>query len=116
MKNQGFAWVEVMVVLAIIGVLVAFAAPSFMKARSQSELNTCVNNLRQIAVAKQKWGVENRKVESDAPSDMSELVGATLWIKATPVCPAGGTYTIGELSDECSCSIHGTIAAPAARQ
>jgi type IV pilus assembly protein PilA len=115
MKKQGFTLVEIMIVVAIIGLLAAIAIPSFMKARTQSQLNACMNNLRQIAAAKEQWGLENKKVAADAPSDLAALVGTTLWIKDTPVCPATGTYSIGALSDECSCDIHGTVAAPTAQ-
>ena len=115
MKKQGFTLVEIMIVVAIIGMLAAIAIPSFMKARQQSQLNACLNNLRQIAGAKEQWGLETKATSADAPSDLASLVGTTLWIKDTPVCPAAGTYTIGALSDECSCSIHGTVAAPTAQ-
>jgi len=114
MKKQGFTLVEIMIVVAIIGLLAAIAIPSFMKARSQSQLNACLNNLRQIAAAKEQWGLENKKVATDAPGGLTDLVGTTLWIKATPVCPAGGAYTIGALNADCSCGKHGTIASPTA--
>jgi hypothetical protein len=98
-----------------IGLLAAIAVPSFVKARSQSQLNACLNNLRQISAAKEQWGLEKNASATEAPSDMNALVGPALWIKDAPVCPAGGSYKIGALSDESSCTIHGTVEAPMAR-
>jgi hypothetical protein len=73
-------------------------------------LEVCLNNLRQIAVGKKQWDeLPSWKPAPNAPLDMSMLVGSNLWIKVAPVCPAGGTYKIGAMSNECSCSIHGTV-------
>jgi len=101
--------------IPVTGLLAAIAIPSFVKARSQAQLNACMNNLRQISAAKEQWGLENKASATDAPSDMNALVGPTLYLKNTPVCPVGGAYKIGALSDESSCTIHGTLEAPMAR-
>ena len=51
-KKSGFTLVEIMIVVAIIGLLAAIAIPSFVKARNQSQTNACINNLRQMDAAK----------------------------------------------------------------
>ena len=101
--------------IPFFGLMAAIAVPSFVKARSQAQLNACMNNLRQISAAKEMWGLEKKASATDAPPDMNALVGTTLYIKNRPVCPAGGAYKIGALSDESSCTIHGTLEAPMAR-
>ena len=58
-----------MIVVAIIGLLAAIAIPNFIKARTTSQKNACINNLRQIDGAKQQWALENGKQASDTPSD-----------------------------------------------
>ena len=58
-KTAGFTLVEIMIVVAIIGLLAAIAIPNFVKARTTSQQNACINNLRQIDGAKQQWALEN---------------------------------------------------------
>src|SRR6202451_3739877 len=57
-RKAGFTLVEIMIVVAIIGLLAAIAIPNFMRARSKSQQNTCINNLRQIDSAINEWAIE----------------------------------------------------------
>ncbi len=107
-KRAGFTLVEIMIVVAIIGLLAAIAIPSFMKAREQSQLNACMNNLRQIESGKEQWALAEKKAQGDAVVDAS----IDEYMKATPECPAGGAYTYGAIGTDASCGTHGTIASP----
>jgi prepilin-type N-terminal cleavage/methylation domain-containing protein len=98
--RSGFTLVEIMIVVAIIGLLAAVAIPNFSKARSSAYKNACIVNLRQIDGAKQVWATENKKGDADVPSDSD--IGPYL-SKGMPSCPGGGKYVIGQVSQSPTC-------------
>ena len=104
MKKSGFTLVEIMIVVAIIGLLAAIAIPSFVRARTTSQTNACINNLRQMDGGKDQWAIENNKVDSDTVT----LADIADYIKGgTPDCPAAGTYSVNTVADDPTCSITG---------
>ena len=82
--------------MAVVGALAAIAIPNFVKARATSQENACINNLRQIDAAKNKWALEKAKKPTDVPTKEDLLPYLRRW----PVCPDGGTYTIGAVSEK----------------
>ncbi|HZQ46036.1 MAG TPA: prepilin-type N-terminal cleavage/methylation domain-containing protein, partial [Verrucomicrobiae bacterium] len=55
LRNSGFTLVEIMIVVAIIGLLATIAIPNFMRASAKAKQTACINNLRQLEGAKQTW-------------------------------------------------------------
>ena len=63
-RTSGFTLVEIMITVAIIGLLAAIAIPNFVRARGNSQASGCLNNLRQIDAAIQQWALENNAAGS----------------------------------------------------
>ncbi len=100
---------EIMIVVAIIGMLAAIAIPNFVKARNTAQKTACINNLQQIENAVNTWALENKKRDSDSYT-LDQIKG---YIKLDssgniPQCPAGGVYSPGAtVVDPPTCDVPG---------
>lgn len=99
--------VELMIVISIVGLLLAIAIPNFFKVRQAAETKHCLDNLRLIDSAKEQWGMEHHAYPDSPGPSLSDLVGPMGYIKSTPTCPVGGTYTVGPVTTFPTCSIGG---------
>src|SRR5688572_21285732 len=105
-RRRGFTLLEILIVVAVLGILVGMAFPNFLKSRANAQKQICIENLSQIESAKQIWGVENGKKEGDPATD-ADLFGATNYMKQKPFCPGGGAYNLTSVGVNAAYNIAG---------
>jgi prepilin-type N-terminal cleavage/methylation domain-containing protein len=100
--REGFTLVEIMIVVLIIGILLAIAVPNFVRARETSRAKSCVSQLKTLEASKEQWAMDTRAATNATPT-MANLVPT--YVKTTPLCESGGTYTLGNMQTRPTCSI-----------
>jgi len=106
--KTGFTLVEIMIVVAIIGLLAAIAIPNFVRARESAQLNSIANNLRILEGAKEQYALEN-KLPTTANVDMG-LLTPYLKNEQAVVSVVTETYVFATVSDLVQATGAGTLA------
>jgi prepilin-type N-terminal cleavage/methylation domain-containing protein len=113
-NRRGFTLIELMIVIAIIGILAAIAIPNFSKARRQARLKACVSNMRTIEGAIEMYEMDNTATDAipDFFGDGGVLV-TEKYLKKMPECKSAGVYQIKDgtypEATEVECTKHGTV-------
>jgi len=102
--QAGFTLVEIMIVVAIIGLLASIAIPNFVKARTTAQMNACISNLRQIDGAIQQWALDTKQGDTATVTPADVLP----YLKNAVVCPSGGktfadSYSVSTVQSRPTC-------------
>ena len=94
---------EIIITVAIIGLILAIAMPNLVKAREKAQRTACIANLKKLSHVKELWAFEKNKSQTAVPnpSDMTPYLGGG----KMPSCPANGSYTLGRVSRTPVCSL-----------
>lgn len=92
---KGFTLVEIMIVVAIVGLLAAIAIPNFIRARESAQLNSILNNLRIIEGAKDQWALEQKQGTLAVVTWATDTTGIGSYLKGGTVkLVVGESYSI----------------------
>lgn len=118
-RPDGFTLAEIMVVIAVIGIISGISIPNIMRTRGESQLNGCVQNLKNISTA-----LEIYLIRHPATADLTvDILVDSGYLKENPKCPAAGTccYTVtpcgkpgkqmpyGAYAIKCESDAHGSV-------
>ena len=114
-RKNAFTLVEILIVIAILGLLSGIAIPNLIKAREGAEENACKGNMAMIEAAIEQWALDSNIASGTGVAANQSSWDDYLRDGTLPSCPGGGTYSYtggeksGNLYDdyEVQCSIHG---------
>jgi prepilin-type N-terminal cleavage/methylation domain-containing protein len=98
--NGGFTLLEIMIVVATIGLLAAISVPAMAHAREKSQTANCLYNLREIDAARDQWAFYQADGSVPVPADL-----VPTFLSSVPNCPGGGNYTVGAMGTPSSCNV-----------
>ena len=75
MNKKGFTLIELMIVIAIIGILSAIAIPNFSRMREKASINATASTLKSILKALEAYG--SYEAEFTYPENVTDLITCT---------------------------------------
>ena len=103
-STRAFTLIEIMIVIAIIGIIIAIAASTWMRQRETARSRSCQENLAKIDGAIEQYALDENLGHDQAVTDIAVLVGPTRYLKRTPECPASGDYAITKVGASPTCT------------
>ena len=97
-RRKAFTLVEIMVIVALIGLLATLLIPSFIKIRQQSQGKRIVNDVRTIDAAINSWALEVG-IADGTPVDLAAAGTYTKLGTINTVDLLGNPYVFGTVGD-----------------
>ena len=107
-NSRGFTLFEVILLIAVFGLLAGVAVPNKIRADQNADVNRCRANLENLEFAVRKWAAKERVKDglSVTLQDIQRFTG-----KELPRCPSGGEYVLVSVGEppRCSTAGHGLL-------
>jgi len=89
-RTGGFTLVEIMIAVAIIGIIATMAIPAFVKARTKSSQTAFINDLRIFSDAADYYALDTGNYFEDSatgvlPTGLSDFIDNHTWTRRTPI-------------------------------
>ena len=103
-NSCGFTLFEVILLLAVFGLLIGVAVPNKIRADQKADVNRCRANLENLEFSIRKWAAKKELKEGSPVTlqDIQSFLG-----KELPRCPLGGEYVLGSVGEPPRCSTEG---------
>jgi prepilin-type N-terminal cleavage/methylation domain-containing protein len=110
-RKPAFTLVEIMIVVAIVGLLASIAVPYYVRQRASTQANICINTLLKLDDAACEFALEHGKKTGDPlnyPQDLTPYIKLN-GSNQIPPCPAGGSYTLNSVGSVPVCSLGSSV-------
>ena len=95
LRRNGFTLIEIMIVVAIIAIALAIAIPNYRQMTTTAKRTLCIDNLKNIAAAVERWAADNSIPAGVVITDeQAKDFYANYFRSGKPTCPSGGQYTL----------------------
>jgi type IV pilus assembly protein PilA len=91
--KAGFTLIELMIVVAIIGILAAIAIPNFLKFQARAKQSEAKTNLKAIFSAEKAWFGEHDSYDNFSTAGFKPERGNRYWYKSAGVVVTGNAET-----------------------
>ena len=110
--KRGFTLTEILIAVAIVGILIAIAIPNFLKGAETAKKKACINNLMIIDAAKEQYALDYNLASGTSLTTPTTAIKDAIdssYIKGgAPTCPSDGNYTYGNIGTDPTCDLGGS--------